>query len=93
MEIYFREVDLGVLKVEVSVRDNSNNKIYSLKIDDNNFQSPFYVYLTARDAESRKIWETPMMTDDGQLKSYNSITEALEDVGKKVSSVSVPLSK
>lgn len=69
------------MNIEVSVHDNSE---ISLAIQDIDSQPPFYVYLTARDKFSRKIWTTPVMSEEGSLKTYQSIVEALNDAKKKI---------
>jgi hypothetical protein len=81
MEIFYQEINKGNLNIEVSVHDDSQD--VNLAIPDSDSHPPFHVFLTARDEASRKIWTTPVM-EKGTLKSYQSITEAVEDAKKKL---------
>gem|GEM_PF-5370187 len=83
MEIYFLEISKDGLNFEVSIHDNSNRQI-SVAGDDPENQPPFTVFLTARDDMARKVWATPLTTDDGTIKSYGSIDEAVNDVKSKI---------
>jgi hypothetical protein len=83
MEIYFLEINKHGLNVEVSIHDNSDS-VTSVASEGPENQPPYSVYLTARDETSRKIWSTPVMTEEGTIKSYKTIDEALDDAKSKI---------
>jgi hypothetical protein len=82
MEIYSVELDLGQLKIEVSVQNTSPRITFideSVESDYAHCDLNFNVFLTAWDKEGRRLWRTPIMDKEGQPKVYESIDEALED--------------
>jgi hypothetical protein len=79
MEIYSVELDLGQLKIEVSVQNTSPRIIFNDESDYGHCDLNFNVYLTAWDKDGRRLWRTPVMDKDGKPKVYESIDEALED--------------
>ncbi|HYC83804.1 MAG TPA: hypothetical protein VEB86_01225 [Chryseosolibacter sp.] len=83
MEIYFLEISKGELNFEVAIHDNSDRPI-SVTGDDPENRPPYSVFLTARDEGSRKIWSTPVMTDEGTIKCYASIDEAISDAKARI---------
>ena len=60
---FFRVVDLGNLKIEVSIVENSG----------------YRVYLTATDGEDRRLWRTALTDADGSVKVYTSIADAIKE--------------
>jgi hypothetical protein len=82
MEIFCQEINKGPMNFEVSVHDSSERANPGTEPNEN--APPYFVVLTARDESSRKIWTTPVMAEDGAIKSYNSVDEAVEDARKKI---------
>ena len=58
---FLREVDLGSLKIEISIVENWGYK----------------VYLTAKDLDDRRLWRTALTDADGNVKEYTSVSEAI----------------
>jgi hypothetical protein len=81
MEIYFQEISRGKVNFEVSIHDTIERNLAIEKITTH---PPFFVFLTARDEASRKIWTTPVMSEEGTVKSYRSLEEAVEDATNKI---------
>jgi hypothetical protein len=81
MEIYYKEISRGKVNFEVSVHDTIDRN--NLAIEQST-APPFFVYLTARDEASRTIWSTPVMSEQGTLKSYDSVAEAILDATRKI---------
>jgi hypothetical protein len=79
MEIYSVELDLGQLKIEVSIQNTSPRIIYSDHFDIEQTDLSFNVYLTAKDKKGRRLWRTPITDMDGKPQVYLSIDEALSD--------------
>jgi hypothetical protein len=78
MEIYSVELDLGQLKIEVSIQITSPR----ITFDYFEIEQPdlsFNVYLTARDKEGRRLWRTPVTDMDGKPQVYSSLDDALSD--------------
>ena len=60
---FFREVDLGSLKIEISIVEHGGYK----------------VYLTAKDTDDRRLWRTALTDADGHIKVYMSVSEAIRE--------------
>lgn len=60
---FFRVVDLGTLKIEVSIIENVG----------------YRVYFTAKDMEDRRLWRTALTDSDGTVRVYNSVSDAIKD--------------
>ena len=74
-EIFFEELKLGSLTVELSVQKEANYY----------FDNACSVYLVAKDENSRRLWSTPIIDDQlGGVKIYASVNEAISDVKKKL---------
>jgi hypothetical protein len=58
---FFRVVDLGSLKIEVSIVENAGYK----------------VYFTATDTDDRRLWHTALTDSEGNIKVYTSISDAI----------------
>lgn len=79
MEIYSVELDLGQLKIEVSVHNSSPRITFTDRFAIEQSDLSFNVYLTAKDKEGRRLWRTPITDMDGNPKVFYSIDEALSD--------------
>ena len=83
MEIYYEEISRGKVNFELSVHNTQDRN--TLANAPANLTPPFFVFLTARDESLRTIWCTPVMSEQGKMKSYDSVAEAIQDgVGKIV---------
>lgn len=60
---FLREVDLGSLKIGISIVENGGYK----------------VYLTAKDIDDRRLWRTALTDADGKIKVYMSVSEAVRE--------------
>ena len=60
---FLREVELGGLKIEISIVENGG----------------FKVYLMAKDMDDRRLWRTALTDADGNVKVYNSVSEAIAE--------------
>lgn len=60
---FLREVELGSLKIEISIVENGG----------------FKVYLMAKDMDDRRLWRTALTDADGNVKVYNSVSEAIAE--------------
>ena len=65
-EILLREVNLGQVRIELSVHQKDG----------------WSVWLTARDQENRRIWRTPLTDDEGRVKIYENVHEAVLDADR-----------
>jgi hypothetical protein len=82
MEIYYEEISRGKVNFEVSVHDTNDRNMLAMTPD--SLTPPFFVFLTARDEASRTIWSTPVMSEQGKMKSYESVDEAITDGIRKL---------
>jgi len=60
----FREVDLGNIKIEVAIVDNSGYK----------------VYLTAKDSDGCRLWRTALTDANGNIRVYASVSDVIKEV-------------
>ena len=60
---FFRVVNLGTLKIEVSIVENAG----------------FKVYFTAKDMEDRRLWHTALTDAEGTIKVYTSVSDAIRE--------------
>lgn len=60
---FFREVDLGTLRIEISIVEHGGYK----------------VYLTAKDKDDRRLWNTALTDAEGSVKVYSSVSDAIAD--------------
>jgi hypothetical protein len=81
MEIYYKEITRGQVNFEVSIHDTQDHE--KPVTDPLHTAPPFFVFLTARDAASRTIWSTPVLSEQGTMKTYESVSEAINDAVKK----------
>ena len=77
MEIYCQEISRGVVSFEISIHDAFEQN--SLAIGHSVTEPPFHVFLTARDSGLRKIWSTPILSEEGSLKAFDSFDDALKE--------------
>jgi hypothetical protein len=70
MEIFFEEVKFEKLIIQVSIQEGKGCR----------------VMITAKDQENRRIWKTPVMDCNGEVKVYETPQEAIEDARKKIGS-------
>jgi hypothetical protein len=78
MEIYSVELDLGQLKIEVSIQNTSPRITFST-LEGDHCDLNFNVFLTAKDKSGRRLWRTPITDTEGKPKIYESIDDALMD--------------
>lgn len=85
MEVYNKVIQVGSLKIEISVSDRANSILYQSPGNHlSAVTNPYYVNLTARDEDDKRIWQTPVMDDHGEIKYYASVYEAIEDTRTKL---------
>lgn len=85
MEVYNKAVQVGSLKLEISISDRSNTILYqSPEEHEASLASPYFINLSARDENDKRIWQTPVMDDHGEIKYYSSVYEAIEDAKSKL---------
>jgi hypothetical protein len=63
MEIqFFKEVELGNIRIEISIVENAG----------------FKVFLTAKDANHNRLWRTTLTDVDGHVTIFRSISDAVK---------------
>jgi hypothetical protein len=83
MEIYSMEMDLGILTIEVSIKNTSPIIRFGNFISGQKMVDEFRVYLTAKDRNGTRLWRTAMTDNEGQPKIYTSIESAIDDATVK----------
>jgi hypothetical protein len=69
MEIYSKEIQLGTLKIELSVQESKGN---------------CSAMFTAKDSRNEIMWKTPITNADGEIKIYPSVEDAFYDAEQKL---------
>lgn len=69
MEVFSKEIQIGNLRIELSVEEERGCS---------------KVIFTARDEEDRRVWRTPLMDLNGDIKLYRSQEEAIIDAERKL---------
>ena len=82
MELLSQKVVRGKITIEICVHDLSYRMGF---LPDQEPKDHLYVNLIAKDPGGRKIWTTPILTEDGKVKPYSSISDALNDAKKRIS--------
>ena len=82
MELLSQKVILDKLTIEICVHDLSYRMGF---LPDEEPSNHLFVNLVAKDAAGRKVWTTPILTEDGKVKPYSTVSEALEDARRKIS--------
>lgn len=70
MEIFSKEIPVGNIIIELSIQEINGSK---------------RVVITAKDDQHRRLWRTPIL-DNGEIKTYESDQDAIDDAEKKVGS-------
>jgi hypothetical protein len=73
MEIYSVELDLGHLKIEVSIQNTSPRITFNDHFRIEQADLSFNVYLTAKDKVGRRLWRTAVTDMSGNPQVYSSI--------------------
>ena len=68
MEIFSKEIQLGIIKIELSVQENEDCT----------------VVLTAKDQLDEILWRTPLKDHEGNIKTYPTVSEAFLDAESKL---------
>ncbi|HEU5145161.1 MAG TPA: hypothetical protein VFT90_00530 [Chryseosolibacter sp.] len=63
---FYGEVDLGSLRIEISIHAHDGYK----------------VYFTAKDNDDRRVWRTPLTDAGGNIKIFRSLSDAITDAEK-----------
>jgi hypothetical protein len=71
-EVFSKEVLIGNLTIEYSIIDKDGCR----------------VTFTAKDDEHRRIWRTELTDQDGNVKVYPTVQDAILDANRKLKSIS-----
>jgi hypothetical protein len=70
MEYFVEELRVGNLRIELSIQQGQGCRCR--------------VVFTAKDEDNRRIWRTPVMDENGEVKIYENQDEAISDARKKL---------
>jgi hypothetical protein len=82
MELLSQKVQHGNLTIEICVHDLSYRMGFG---PDEEPKDHLFVNLIAKDKGGRKIWNTPILSEDGKVKPYSTVSDALLDARRKIS--------
>ena len=71
MEYFVEQIKFGNLTIELSVEQGQGCR----------------VIFTDRDEENRRVWKTPVMDLNGEVKVYDNQEDAIHDAKKKLGAV------
>ena len=90
MELLSQKVVLDKITIEICVHDLSYRMGFR---PDEEPQNHLFVNLIAKDRAGRKVWDTPILAEDGKIKPYSTISDALDDAKRKISESSEQFSR
>jgi len=82
MELLSQKITLGKLTIEICVHDLSYRMGF---LPDEEPTNHLFVNLIAKDDRGRKVWNTAILSEDGKVKPYSTVTDALFDAKRKIS--------
>jgi hypothetical protein len=82
MELLSQKVQVGKLTIEICIHDLSYRMGF---LPDEEPKDHLFVNLVAKDNSGRKVWSTPILSEDGKVKSYSTVSDALSDARNKIS--------
>jgi len=85
MEVLSQKIVVGNLTIEISIHDLSYRMGFSA---DEQPKNHLFVNIIARDVTGVRLWSTPLLSDDGKIKAYSSVSEALNDAKVRINSKS-----
>jgi hypothetical protein len=81
MELLSKKVTIDGLVIEISIHDLS----YRMGFRPGDIPiNHLFVSFTAQDHRGTRLWTTPLLTDEGKVKPYSSVTEALSDAMARI---------
>jgi hypothetical protein len=81
MELLSQKIRSGELTIQITVHDLS----YRMGMTENaDIQNHLYVTLAASDKLGKRLWTTRVLSEDGKVKTYSSVSEALSDVKLRI---------
>ena len=73
MQLRSQKIVVENLTVEISVHDLS----FRMGFRENDIPvNHLYVSLTARDFHGKRIWTTPLLSDDGKVQAFSTVSDA-----------------
>jgi hypothetical protein len=82
MELLSQKISFGKLTIEIRVHDLSYRMGFRA---DEEPRDHLFVNLVAKDSDGRKIWTTPILSENGKVKPYSTVADALLDAKRKIS--------
>lgn len=81
MELLSQKLNVGKITIEICVHDLS----YRMGLPENEVhENHLFVNLIAKDAGGRRIWSTPVLSENGKVKPYSTVSDALEDARRRI---------
>jgi hypothetical protein len=81
MELLSQTVVVGHLTIEISVHDISYRMGLREGAEPRNH---LFVNLSARDNMGKRVWVTPLLSDDGKIMAFSTVSEALGEAKRRV---------
>jgi hypothetical protein len=82
MELLSQKVLSGDIIIEICVHDLSYRMGF---LPDQEPHDHLFVNLVAKDKQGRKVWNTPILAENGKVKPYSTVSDALLDARRKIS--------
>jgi hypothetical protein len=83
MEVLSQKFVADNLTIEISVHDLSYRMGFAPGVEP---QNHIFVNVMAKDVAGTRLWSTPLLSDDGKIKAYSSVAEALTDAKTRIHS-------
>jgi hypothetical protein len=81
MEVLSQKFVADNLTIEISIHDLSYRMGFAPGVEP---QNHIFVNVTAKDDSGVRLWSTPLLSDNGKIKAYSSVSEALNDAKTRI---------
>ena len=81
MELLSKKISVGQITITIVIHDLSFRMGFGPEDKPTNH---LFVTLTATDQLGAKVWTTPVLSENGKVRAYSTINEALEDAERRI---------
>ena len=81
MELLSQKISIAGLTLEIAVHDLT----FPIGFEPGDVPvNHLYVNITGRDASGVRVWTTPLLDDNGKVKAYSTVSDALADAKLRI---------
>lgn len=83
MEVLSQKIIAENLTIEISIHDLSYRMGFAPGAEP---RDHIFVNVIGKDVSGVRLWSTPLLSDDGKIKAYSSVADALTDAKIRINS-------